>query len=490
MTLKLPIGLTTIQTATFTNTNFVTIPDNGKATPYPSVIAVSGLTGNVTRVTATLRGYSHTWPDDVDVLLVGPGGQRVLLMSDCGGGHARDGVTLSFDDDAAASVPDTAAILPGIYKPTNFDTASDKLPLPAPSAPFSSTLATFNGQNPNGDWSLYIHDDGSWDSGSLLEGWALSITTSNLTCCEATGQIADLVAVGTVSPTNVPVGSNVTIAVTICNQGPDSAAFVTVTNVLPLGLSFVSANASQGVCSYQSGSVISALGALNPGAMATLTIQAIGTTEGTFTNQLSARSLTPDLQLTDNTFSSHLAISNAFIVVDPGEGGNTTNQPSRLMDLADRVVHAGSLVVVTNKVVGTNLVISFSLAAGAPPAAFIHPASGLFTWLTADADANTTNAITVQATDNGPPLWSDAKSFHVTVVSRPLIAGLAVQNGTVTVAWNSLIGQAYRLERTTNFTAGVWSPASPDIIATEAITTYTNTFDPAMSQFYRVRVLP
>lgn len=488
--LKLPIGLQTIRTATFTNADLVTIPDNGLATPYPAVIAVSGLTGQVTKVTATLRGYSHAWPDDVDVLLVGPGGQRVLLMSDCGGGHAREGVTLTFDDDAVASVPDTEAIWPGSYKPTNFDTTTDKLPAPAPPAPYSATLATFNGQDPNGDWSLYVQDDGSWDAGSLLAGWALSITTSNLTCCDTTGQIADLVAVGTVSPTNAPLGSNVTITVTIANQGPDPAAFVSVTNVLPPGLNFVSANVSQGVCSHQGGSVLSALGALAPGAMATLTIEAVGNAEGTFTNQLCAHSLTTDLQLLNNTSSAHFAISEVFIVVDPGTGGSSTNPPSHLQDLADRVVHAGSLVVMTNRVVGTNQAVSFSLAAGAPPTAVIHPVSGLFTWLTGDADVNTTNAITVQATDNGPPVWSDTSSFQVTVVARPLIAGLAVQSGIVTVAWNSLIGQAYRLERSTNFTAGVWSPASPDLIATEPVTTHTNSFDPTVSQFYRVRVLP
>ncbi len=490
VTLKLPIGLTTIRTTTFTNAAAVTLPDNGPATPYPSVIAVAGLTGNVTRVTATLRGYSHGWPDDVDVLLVGPGGQRVLLMSDCGGGNAREGVTVSFDDNASASLPDTAAILPGIYKPTNFDTSTDKLPFPAPGLPFSPTLATFNGQDPNGDWSLYVHDDGSWDAGSLLEGWALSITTSNLTCCDGTGQLADLVAIGTVTPTNVPVGSNVTITVTIFNQGPDPAAFVTVTNLLPSGLSFVSANVSQGVCSQQGGSVVSALGMLNPGAVATLTIETIGATEGTFTNQLAAHSLTPDLQLLNNASSSCLTISNAFIVVDPGDGGQTTNQPPHLLDLADWVVHAGSLVVVTNQVVGTNQSVSFSLATGAPAAAFIHPTSGLLTWRTTDTDAYTITTITVQATDPGPPAWADAKTFLVTVVARPTIAGLVVHEGTVTLAWNSLIGQAYRLERSTNFPAVVWRPASPDILATETVTAYTNAFDPAVSQVYRVLVLP
>ena len=45
---------------------------------------MSGLSGTITRVTATLTDLSHGYPDDVDVMLVSPGGQSVLLLSDAG----------------------------------------------------------------------------------------------------------------------------------------------------------------------------------------------------------------------------------------------------------------------------------------------------------------------------------------------------------------------------------------------------------------------
>jgi hypothetical protein len=47
-----------------------------------------------------LNNFSHQLPQDIDVLLVGPNGQRVLLMSDAGGSNAATGVTLAFRDDA------------------------------------------------------------------------------------------------------------------------------------------------------------------------------------------------------------------------------------------------------------------------------------------------------------------------------------------------------------------------------------------------------
>lgn len=488
--LNLSVGLARTQTESFTNPATISIPDTGKAGLYPSTIVVTGLTGTVTKVTATLEGYTHSWPDDVDVLLVGPEGQRVLLLADCGGGQALSELTLTFDDNAVASLPDATAISSGGYKPTNFDTTSDNLLPPAPASPFGSTLSVLNGTNPNGNWSLYVQDDGALDAGSISRGWMLSVTTSNHTCCSSAGLLADLGISNTLSTGDHVPGSNVTIAVTITNRGPDPVGFVTVSNQLPAGLGFNSASVSQGVCSHQSGLVVASLGALDVGAVATLEMRTVALTAGSFTNATSVHGLAPDPQPMDNTASLTVLVTNAFVLVDPGGGGNTTNYLTRLGDIADRIVHAGSLVIVTNSIEGSNSAASYSLDSGAPAGAFIHPVSGLFTWQTADDDANTTNAITVRASDPGPPAWSDAKSFQVAVVTRPLIAGLVVNSGTVTVAWNSLIGQMYRLERSSQLPAAVWLPASPDILATGTVTTHTNAFDPSTSQFYRVRVLP
>ena len=54
----------------------ITIPSVGAAAPYPSVINVGGMGGTISNVTVTLNSLGHGWGDDVDVLLVGPGGQK------------------------------------------------------------------------------------------------------------------------------------------------------------------------------------------------------------------------------------------------------------------------------------------------------------------------------------------------------------------------------------------------------------------------------
>src|SRR5438132_8569345 len=67
----------------FTNSAAITIPDTpGTSNFYPSSINVSGLVNQVVgKVTVTLHGFHHTFVSDIDVMLVGPGGQKLALMS-------------------------------------------------------------------------------------------------------------------------------------------------------------------------------------------------------------------------------------------------------------------------------------------------------------------------------------------------------------------------------------------------------------------------
>ena len=43
------------------------------------------MTGAISDVNVPLTGLSHTYPDDIDMLLVSPGGQNAIFMSDAGG---------------------------------------------------------------------------------------------------------------------------------------------------------------------------------------------------------------------------------------------------------------------------------------------------------------------------------------------------------------------------------------------------------------------
>jgi hypothetical protein len=106
-----------------------------------------------------INGYSHTFPDDVDVLLSGPTGgtPNAIIMSDVGGSTAIANVNLTLTDTAANSLPDAGPLVSGTFKPTNIGTG-DVFPAPAPVASSNTTLAVFSGLNPNGNWSFWIND--------------------------------------------------------------------------------------------------------------------------------------------------------------------------------------------------------------------------------------------------------------------------------------------------------------------------------------------
>jgi subtilisin-like proprotein convertase family protein len=182
VTYTFQLGTTVTNTyGPFSNPASISIPNSGAASPYPSNITVSGILGTVTKVTARINNLSHTFPDDLDVLIVGPAGQKVILTSDAGGSLDLVNTTLTFDDSGPA-LPDSAQILSGTFSPTNFGTG-DAFPAPAPAAPYGAVLADFNGTNPNGTWSLFVTDDAGGDTGSIAGGWSISFQTADPVCC-------------------------------------------------------------------------------------------------------------------------------------------------------------------------------------------------------------------------------------------------------------------------------------------------------------------
>ncbi len=173
---------------TFANATSLNIPGTGTgsssgstASAYPSDINVSGVSGNVYKVTVKLKNLTHSWPGDIDMMLVGPNGANAIVMSDATdtSGLGITNISFTIDSDAANPMPSTGgpALADGsTYQPTNYGTGDVFLaPAPAPSG--NTSLYAFNGIDPNGTWSLYISDDASGDTGVLAGGWELNITT-------------------------------------------------------------------------------------------------------------------------------------------------------------------------------------------------------------------------------------------------------------------------------------------------------------------------
>ena len=96
------------------------------------------------------------------------------------------------------------------------------------------------------------------------------------------------------------VGDTITFTVTLTNNGPDDATGVRVADLLPPGLTFVSANPSQGI--YLPASGVWIVGTVTTGAPQTLV--------------LTVRVDTPDAQTNTATISA----ADQF---DPNTGNNT-----------------------------------------------------------------------------------------------------------------------------------------------------------------------
>ncbi len=158
----------------FENNSGITINDAAAATPFPSTINVAGVIGTVTHITVGIVGLSHTFPDDVEIIVSSPGGQSVTLMSDAGGGTDVLNATLAFSDCALRIVPTGSQIVSGRFRPSNYGGA-DAIPVPGPDDP-ATTLAVFNGGTVNGTWNLFVSDDAGGDSGGIA-GWNLTIFT-------------------------------------------------------------------------------------------------------------------------------------------------------------------------------------------------------------------------------------------------------------------------------------------------------------------------
>jgi subtilisin-like proprotein convertase family protein len=201
------------------NTAPISVPANGTegvAGPYPSTILVGGADPTIGELSVQLAGITHTFPADLDVLLVGPGGDSMILISEVGHTAGAFGVRLTFADGApAASDP----LRSGSYQPTNLG-AGDSWPAPAPPPPHGATLAGFDGTDPNGTWSLYVVDDAVSDVGAIAGGWCLTIS-SDAMAATATALVS--------APNPSLQGAEVTFTATVTDDAGDPVPDGTVT---------------------------------------------------------------------------------------------------------------------------------------------------------------------------------------------------------------------------------------------------------------------
>jgi uncharacterized repeat protein (TIGR01451 family) len=312
-TLQLQDGTNDLGAATFTfglpsttaqaNTGAIIIPDHGPASPYPSTITLSGLTGAVSHVSVTLSNLTHAFPDDIDVLLVAPSGQKVMLMSDAGGGFSITNVNLTFDDSAAASLPHASALASGTFKPSAYG-SNNILPSPAPVGIRSPAFSVFNGLNPSGTWALYVFDHSVGDAGSIQGGWGLSITT-----VQPLNPVLNLIVTLGATPNPVLVGSALTYTFTVTNLGPAAASSVVLSGNLPAASTTVSSASTAGTPNVSGHTLTLNVPSLAAGAGFSGTVRVSPSAAGTASASVMVSSAQTDLDPVSNQAQVSTAVS-------------------------------------------------------------------------------------------------------------------------------------------------------------------------------------
>ncbi len=223
---------TTVSGLQFCNSGTIGIPGVPTSQPiYPSYINVTGVPNSVATLTVQLNGLqAPSTLGSVQMMLVSPSGQALEFLSDAGavsGGQPSVNVTFA---DNNPSAPAASTFSSATYQGTAY-TTGDVYPAPAPSI-FSTSQPggganaktfeqAFSGATSNGNWQLFVHDNGGTGSAaSVASGWCISLTTNS--------GVNTTTAV-TASPNVTLMGTPVTITATVSSTSTVNTGTVTFT---------------------------------------------------------------------------------------------------------------------------------------------------------------------------------------------------------------------------------------------------------------------
>jgi hypothetical protein len=193
---------------------------------------------------------------------------------------------------------------------------------------------------------------------------------------------------------------------------------------------------------------------------------------------------TLELMATDSS-SPPLRATNRFAVIVGESNRAPVHSP-----IADRAVHAGSVVWQTNAANDVDLptnTLTFTLDGSAPKGASLDPVSGVFSWPTSDAEVGTTNQFLVRVTDDGTPPLTALQAFKVVVEPRPAILGVARSGTNLVLSWRAIPGTTYAVQYKAALQDPAWLDLAPGLTVTTTIGSLLDAFGPE-ERFYRIRV--
>ena len=135
-------------------------------------------------------------------------------------------------------------------------------------------------------------------------------------------------------------------------------------------------------------------------------------------------------------------------------GQSVSNTVPALMPVADQTINAGVTLVLTN--MATDLdsppqTLTFNLLNG-PTNAALNSSNGIFSWRPLVGQADTTNSISIQVSDNGTLALAATNHLAVKVnlLTLPALNSITASGGQVTLVVNGPAGPDYTLLTSTN----------------------------------------
>lgn len=265
------------------------------ATNFPLAVQVNAGTAAGTTITDTVTISSVTDTNNanntaVTTTTVATAGQADLAVTNTpSAGSVAAGANITYTQTVTNNGPGTASTLSfteNIPPNTTFQSltpGSWTCPVLTVgyTGPFTCTLATLNAAAST-PITLVVQVNASTPSGTIIPDTAtVSATTSDPNpgnnsatsqVVVGTGTSAEVALTKTAAPSPVAQGNLLTFTLVATNNGPASATNVTVVDVLPSTLSFVSVVTNVGTCSQAANTVTCQVGTLANAATATINI--------------------------------------------------------------------------------------------------------------------------------------------------------------------------------------------------------------------------
>ena len=233
-----------------------------------------------------------------------------------------------------------------------------------PRPPYGTSMASVNGGDPNGAWYMFVQDDAPVSSGVIGNGWILSLTTADVV-----GTAADLELLMSTTNSTLFAGQSATFVLTVTNYGPSVSTNVSVVDNLPLTVTVLSTNTTQGTVSRAGSSLVWNVGNLANGAGAALTLQVQPHGLGSLLNSATVSAGTSDPNPDDDFASATVNVVPLSVTLTPSfvqsNGAFQISIPATAGSGLTVVIQANSNLVSTNWV---------NVYTSTPPINFVDPA--------------------------------------------------------------------------------------------------------------------